>query len=262
MQNLEEISNNSMQTTISDIAISDSIIPEPFDVKHYLSTAEVHRRRKNLAPSNRCTNNDRYLLFMLDTSGSIGNATFTRMTAKLSHLVRLFCKNTKIAAMTFGSHIYHEFCFNCDKFNAVNRIGDAIKSIPYHGGGTQTARALKCACNNILTVPCGLPSKQKYKSCPAPIDVIIITDGHSSGDVCKEAKCLHNHPFYKINTFSIGVGNNIHYSNLNCIGNNDDPGHIFNMNSFNDLEILIDKVIKYLLSPINGVYAQCYDINN
>ena len=256
--------------TISDIAISDSIIPEPFDVMYYLSTAQVHRRRKRMASSSRCTNNDRYLLFMLDTSGSIGSATFTRMTANLSELVFYFCGNTKIAAMTFGSHIYHEFCFNC---NPVDEIQNAIKSIPYHGGGTHTAEALKCACDNILTVPCGLPKRRKYRRCPAPIDVVIITDSHSNGelDACEAAKCLHDHPLYDISTFSIGVGNNVDQNELDCIEDldSDDLGHIFfDVDSFDELEKLIGKVLEYLSTPIDDsssnekTYHMCYNLDN
>ena len=76
---------------------------------------------------------------------------------------------------------------------------------------THTGEAVKCACDNILTIPCGLPDNDSYRRCPAPIDVVIITDGYSNGplDVCEEAKCFHNHNFYDISTFSIGVG---HYN--------------------------------------------------
>ena len=84
-------------------SLDDSIIPEPYDFNYHLDTAQAHRRRKRMSMNN-CT--DRYLLFMLDTSGSIGKNTFTRMVLNLSQLVSLFCGNTKIAAMTFGTHIY------------------------------------------------------------------------------------------------------------------------------------------------------------
>ena len=97
-------------------SLDDSIIPEPYNFNYHLDTALAHRRRKRMSMN--C--NDRYLLFMLDTSGSVGKKTFTRMVSSLSKLVSLFCGNTKIAAMTFGSHIYHEFCFKCDINNNEN----------------------------------------------------------------------------------------------------------------------------------------------
>ena len=258
---LREIPNDRVKT----LPILDkSIIPEPFDLNYHLDAAQAHRRRRQMT-----TCNDRYLLFMLDTSGSIGRNTFTRMVTNLSELVFYFCGNTKIAAMTFGSHVYHEFCFNCEAVNRIDAIQEAIQSIPYHGGGTRTGEAVKCACSNILTIPCGLPNRGEYGICPAPIDVVIITDGKSNGNlrVCEEAECLHSHPFYDISTFSIGVGINPNEDELNCIEDldDDDVGHIFfDMDSFDDLENLIENVIEYLTTPIgpNNNIPTCYDLNN
>ena len=256
------MSNDRVQTLP---ILDNSIIPEPFDFNYHLNAAQAHRRRRQTT-----TCNDRYLLFMLDTSGSIGRNTFTRMVTNLSELVTFFCGNTKVAAMTFGSHVYHEFCFKC-KANRIDNIEEAIKSIPYHGGGTHTGEAVKCACDNILTIPCGLPKRRKYRRCPAPIDVVIITDGHSNGnlDVCEEAKCLHNHPFYDISTYSIGVGAQ-NDEELDCIEdpNNDDVDHIFfTMDTFDELESFIEKIVEYLTTPIDPnsdtpTYHTCYNLNN
>jgi len=205
---------------------------------------------------------------MLDTSGSIGYVVFKKMVATLSDLIPLFCDNTKVAAMTFGSHVYHEFCFNC---HDQATIRDAIKSIPYHHGWTHTGKAVKCACEEILTIPCGLPNRNDYQSCPAPIDVIVITDGESNGplDVCEEAKCLHQQTFYDVNTFTIGVGN-YNQEELDCIVDQNDLNinHIFDMKDFYELEKFLKMVIQYLQKPIDPEnpldphnYRLCYDIN-
>ena len=175
--------------------------------------------------------------------------------------------------MTFGSHIYHEFCFKCDVNNKQNidEIKNAIKSIPYHGGSTRTGEAVKCACDNILTAPCGLPKKEEYNNCQAPIDIIIITDGKSNGalDVCQEAKCFGNHEFYDISTFAISVGNAPNTKELQCIQDldNDDFGHVFDVGSFDELEQLIHNVTEYLTTPTtdpvsgNQTYHLCYNLN-
>ena len=260
----KEIPNDRVQT----IPILDSsIIPEPFDLNYHLNAARAHRRRRQTT-----TCNDRYLLFMLDTSGSIGESRFRRIVTSLSELVTYFCDNTKIAAMTFGSYVYHEFCFKCNPADDIIAIKEAIKNISYHGGGTHTGEAVKCACDNILTIPCGLPKRRKYRRCPAPIDVVIVTDGKSNGNlrVCEEAKCLHSHPFYDISTFSIGVGINPNEDELNCIEDldNDDVGHIFfDVDSIDDLENLIKEVMEYLTTPIDSdsstpTYHTCYNLNN
>ena len=51
--------------------LHDDIIPEPFNLDEELNAIQKHHHRQRRNPT--CCN-DRYLLFMLDTSGSIGNA--------------------------------------------------------------------------------------------------------------------------------------------------------------------------------------------
>ena len=243
--------------------LHDDIIPEPYNLGDQLKVIDRHhRRQRRMSP---CCG-DRYVLFILDTSGSIGPTVFADMVKNLSTLVPLFCKNTRIAAMTFGTHIYHEFCFNCfynDHFS--NKLKEALSSIPYHGGGTHAGRALKCACDEILTTACGLPSEQDYKECPAPIDVVVLTDGHTNGplDVCETAKCLHGHTVYDINTFAIAV-NTFDQDKLKCIANqnNPDDDNIFYIDTFEELSTLIGEIIDYLSNPgPGGVYPICYNPN-
>ena len=258
-------------TTLSELhshpslsALHPNITPEPYDLDDQLKVIKKHhhiRRRMSTCCS------DRYVLFVLDTSGSIGQTKFTSMVNSLSRLVPLFCKNTRVAAMTFGTDIYHEFCFDCfendDKYRT--KLRQAVSSIPYHGGSTRTGRALKCACEEILKEKCGLPKEKDYKECPGPIDVIVLTDGHSNGplDVCQTAKCLHDQNVYDVNTFAIGV-NNFNQAEMDCIVDQNDLNvdNIFYMNDFNELETLITDIHMYLQQPSpGGIPRSCYNLN-
>ena len=244
--------------------LQDDITPEPFNLDDQLKAIDKHhRRQRRMSP---CCD-DRYVLFILDTSGSIGSKIFTDMVDSLSQLVPLFCKNTRIAAMTFGTHIYHEFCFNCFENDDVFRtkLKDAVSSIPYHGGYTHTGRAIKCACDEILSTACGLPGEAEYKECPAPIDVVVLTDGHSNGplDVCQTAKCLHDQTLYDINTFAIGV-DNFDQAELDCIVDQNDlnVNNIFYIDNFTELDTLIQEIVAYLSTPgPSGAYRTCYNPN-
>ena len=253
-----------------EIPILDSTItPEPFNLLEHLHIINDQHRQRRMT-----TCNDRYLLLMLDTSGSIGETVFKSVVSLLSDLIPLFCRNTKVAAITFGSHTYHEFCFNCSANNHTSKIQLALQNIPYHGGFTATGEAIKCACDEILTKKCGLPGKRQYKKCPAPIDVIVITDGRSNGGLnpCEAAKCLHNtSDIYDVNTFTIRVGENIgqdEREELKCIqGKNNNFSHIFNIKNFDALKNFFRKVKKFLKTPQdsgNGQppsYRQCFDVN-
>ena len=74
-----------------------------------------------------------HVLFVLDTSGSIGTTQFTRMKNALSKLPGLFCKQVKFAVITFSTFVHREFCFNCFENTLFGRSGvsNAIKNITY-----------------------------------------------------------------------------------------------------------------------------------
>ena len=157
------------------------------------------------------------------------------MTAAIAKLVPLFCKDIRVAVMTFSSAFRLEFCFNC---YGRGELTNAIKVINYRGGGTYTAGASKCACDELLTPQCGLECDAKC------IDVVYITDGHSNDpglEVCEEVKCLHNH-VKGINVHSIGI-RGYDEAELNCIENSSDSTSVFKYNSFSDFTQAIDEVI-------------------
>ena len=211
---------------------------------------------------------------MLDTSGSIGETVFKSVVLLLSGLIPLFCRNTKVAAITFGLHTYQEFCFNSPANNQTSEIQLALQNIPYHGGLTYTGEAIKCVCDKVLTKKCGLPGKRHYKNCKAPIDVVVITDGYSNGhlSICEAAKCFHNtSDIYDVNTFTIRVGDNIgqdEQDELDCIqGKNSHFSHIFNIEDVDALKRFFRKMKRILKTPQdsgNGQppsYRQCFDVN-
>ena len=81
-----------------------------------------------------------YVLFVLDTSGSIGSSNFERMKRVLALLPGLFCRQVKFAAITFDSYVSIEFCFDCfeSTYNGRSSTKIAIENILYRGGSTYT----------------------------------------------------------------------------------------------------------------------------
>ena len=187
------------------------------------------------------------------------------MTGLLAQLTPLFCKKLKIAMMTFDHEYFVEFCF--DEFSNTDegRVGAsiAISSTPYirpgQGSGTRwthTAGAAQCACRYMLTPTCGLTD-------PAAdcINVVFITDGQANDptlDVCNEIRCLHNRR--GVDTFAIGIGNR-NQLQLGCMRENDlqlDEYHLFNFETFTELQEQFDLIIKKLTDPTNTEYM-CVD---
>ena len=121
---------------------------------------------------------------MLDTSGSIGQTDFNRMTSALNILVHYFCRPIKIAVMTFSDEHFIESCFNCFGNDCEGRddARDKMQNIPYRGGWTYTGEATQCACDCMLTTNCGFPDLTTFGGPGAVcLDVIYVTDGRSNG---------------------------------------------------------------------------------
>ena len=94
-----------------------------------------------------------YMLFLLDTSGSIGRRNFNKMTEAIASISHYFCKQIQVAFMTFDHNIHLEFCFNCHDNDPQGRarLNQTIQSIQYRGGLTHTARAAS-ACSSQAVV--------------------------------------------------------------------------------------------------------------
>ena len=204
----------------SNQLLDTNIASKPFNFEERLPVSNAHHLNKRQS-----TSQTRYLLLMLDTSGSITETLFTEVTTNLSRMIGSLCGNTKIAVMTFSHELHREICFDCNKNSHLlefrKNISDAIKSIQYRGGGTNTGEAIECACEYMLSPECGFPSNSANET----VDVLFITDGRSNGDVdvCKATKCLDN---YKGDVLSIGIGNSVNYAELQCIiGKNNNTKH-------------------------------------
>ena len=203
------------------------------------------RRQFSLYPTKDCYPDDaHYILFLLDTSGSIRERNFKNITSTLSRLVELFCKPVKIAVMTFNHEFNLEFCFNCYDSDCSGRTSaaQAIENIVYRNGWTHTGGATKCACNVLLKESCGL---DPAANC---ISVVYITDGLSNDPtlkVCNETKCLHNR--FGVTTSAIGI-QNFDENELKCIAETSDSTSIFRFGSFEDFVRVITDAVDRLFS--------------
>jgi hypothetical protein len=201
-----------------------------------------------------CGNKTQHILFVLDTSGSIGQVNFARITRVLADLTALFCKGIRIAVMTFDHEYYVEFCFDEYGDGQIDQAANDIRDIPYIREGqppgtrwTHTAGAAQCACEYMLTPTCGLTD-------PAAdcINVVFITDGQANDptlDVCTEIRCLHQRR--GVNTFAIGIGIR-DYQRLECMRDDDlelDEYHLFKFGSVTDLEEQFELITNRIMTP-------------
>ena len=216
--------------------MDDYSVPNPFDFDMHLSaiTTNHHKRQIDV--------NKRYVLFILDSSGSIGSSQFTTMKNVLSDLLPLFCGNAVFGVMSYGAKLERNICFDCKQSDRA-KLQRALHSIKYHrGSSTRSGDAIQCACKYMLSNRCGY-----YNEPDAITDVIFLTDGHSNRgvDVCTAADCFA----HGVNVISIGIGNNIDYDELECIeGDNGAASHIFDVKDLEGLKQLLVDVITELIT--------------
>ena len=187
---------------------------------------------------------------MLDSSGSIGSAEFTRLKTTLSTLVPLFCKVNKFAVMSFGAKIERNICFSCDQDeDHQTEFLNALLSIKYHRGSyTRTGDAIQCACDYMLKSSCGFHNDNGS----VVTDVILFTDGRSNKgeSPCFATKCFPSH----VNVIPVGIGNYAgRDEELTCIQDDNAPSgdHYFTLTSIDGLEELLQNVVTTLSDP-NG----------
>ena len=121
--------------------IDDNSVPNPFDFDGYLSAVTRHRSKRGTGSKKR------YVLFILDPSGSITSPKFTRMKQTLSKLLPLFCGNAIFGVMSYGAKLERDICFDCDQKDRL-KLQHALLSIKYHNGRyTRSGDAIRCACD-------------------------------------------------------------------------------------------------------------------
>ena len=200
----------------------------------------IHERRRRQTCSN---GNTRYVLFVVDTSGSIGASTFNKVRDLLANISEKLCDRLRVAMMTYSHNINLEFCFNChtDRRDIFN----AIKRVQYRGGATHTTDATKCACDTLLTPECGLPGGRTTSN----IDIVYLTDGYHNGpcksNLTKEVICFHNQR--NINTYAIAVGSAA-FKSVQILENPHDlnDSHIFNVDNLDELERTFQLILQIL----------------
>ena len=229
-----------------ELHVLDPAVPvEPFNMEERVNA--IHERRRRQAcpiPGNQ--DNIRYVLFIVDTSGSIGRSAFDKVKNLLALISEKLCDHLRVAMITYGDDINLEFCFNCTSDR--RDIFSAIKRVRYrHGPSTRTTDATKCACQTMLTKECGLP----HGDITPNIDIVYLTDGRHNGP-CKnnlntELYCFHRPSRSNINTYAIAIGNAA-LESVQALENprNSGDSHLFNMNDFDELQQVFDALLELL----------------
>ena len=129
------------------------------------------------------------LFFVLDESGSVGFDNYQIMKGFVNNLINSFTigeDDVQVGLMAFGSS--YRIHFNLNEYKNASSLTQVVSDIPYGGGGTNTAGALRATLENAFTEANG----GRHTS-GIPRVVVVVTDGQSNSfsDTMTAAAELH-----------------------------------------------------------------------
>jgi uncharacterized protein with von Willebrand factor type A (vWA) domain len=169
------------------------------------------------------------IVFLLDSSNSIWENDFRLQLDFVQNIVDAFeigNNNIQVGVLTFSDKLRLDF--HVGQHDNHKELKEAVRDIPYLGGGTDTGNAIKFARKYMFTDSVGA------RPWAAHI-IIVITDGLSQNTVATswEASMARSQ---EIKLFAIGVGQGVDTGELNGIGSDPDNRYVFRVNDYTALD--------------------------
>ena len=185
------------------------------------------------------------IVFILDSSGSVGSANFQKMLTFVKSMAQGFDigkTGTEVGVVTYSSKPTNQFHLN--KYTDKNSLLGAIQNIHYISGGTNTADAIKYAREVSFQAANGARSN-------AAKIAIVITDGKSQSPVSTSAEAQRLRQ-QGVTVFSIGVGSGPNQQELNAMATDPDNSHVFVVTNFDALKSIKGSVSQ---KACEGMYS-------
>ena len=188
------------------------------------------------------------VVFVIDTSGSIGPSHFQLIREFTANITIEIIRNSParaVAVILFNNSAHIEF--NLHAYTNLNELLSAINQLPYSGGETNTAEALRLLLSTAQNGTLGIRNDSSKVA-------IVITDGQSSDPLATLSALSALHASNIFDVYAVGV-DGANQTELEAIASN--PELVFFANSFSnaDLQHLQDRIVPYLC---NGMYVCMY----
>nr|DBA18871.1 TPA: hypothetical protein GDO54_014766 [Pyxicephalus adspersus] len=189
------------------------------------------------------------IVFLIDGSGSVGTADFTRMLRFVSTVMTLFSNSdTQFALMQYSSNFQTHFDFN--RFSSVRNPTDLTSDITQMRQLTRTATGIHKVTTELFVPSSGARNK-------AVKLLIVITDGQTYGDDRKLEDSANEARNRGIVCFAIGVGNAFNHdaaiAELQTIASSSD--RIFKVTDFSALS-KFQKTLQEKIFAIEGTQSK------
>jgi len=202
--------------------------------------------------SSDCINAGTDIVFVLDSSGSIGSSDFQKIKSFVKDVIQAFdigFDQTRVGVVQYSTTVSRPFDLN-DYGNKADMLA-AVDRIAYTAGGTNTHLALDMMTNVSFTAARGArPMNEAH-----PRIGIVLTDGESTlpSLTVEAAKRMHD---ANILAFAIGVGTSLDIVELTAIASEPTCTYLILLNSgFAEIDSLVSVIEKkaceapFIISP-------------
>ena len=178
-------------------------------------------------------------MFVIDTSGSIGSQRFQLIRDFTANITTELINNSPrsaVGVILFSTTSHIEF--NLQAHTNSSALQSAINELPYNGGGTNTAEALRLLLSTAQDGQLGLRNGSLKIA-------IVITDGRSNDMSATFVAADELNSSNIFDVYAVGVGN-ANQTELERIASN--PDLVFFTNDFdvNGLQQLVDAILPQL----------------
>lgn len=176
-----------------------------------------------------CKNVHYDLVFILDTSSSVGKENFEKIRQWVANLVESFdvgAEKTRVAVVRYSDRPTTEF--NLGRYKTLEEVKRAAGNIRYLGGNTKTGDAISFTTNNIFTERAGTRPASKGIQKVA----ILLTDGRSQDFVLEPSIAAAG---AGIRLFAVGIGEALR-EELEEIAAEPKSAHVFHVTDFDAID--------------------------
>ena len=178
-------------------------------------------------------------MFVIDTSGSIGSQSFQLIREFTANITTELINNSPrstVGVILFSTTSHIEF--NLQAHTNLSALRSAINELPYNGGGTNTAEALRLLLSTAQDGQLGLRNGSLKIA-------IVITDGQSNDMSATFVAADELNSSNIFDVYAVGVGN-ADQTELRRIASS--PELVFFTNKFdiNGLQQLVDAILPHL----------------
>lgn len=176
-----------------------------------------------------CKNVHYDLVFILDTSSSVGKENFEKIRQWVAKLVESFeigVDKTRVAVVRYSDRPTAEF--NLGRYKTLEEVKRAAGNIRYAGGNTKTGDAISFTVNNIFTERTGArPASKGFQKV-----AILVTDGKSQDYVLEPSVAA---AAAGVRLFALGIGEALK-EELEEIAAEPKNAHVFHVTDFDAID--------------------------